>query len=93
MNLNIYWEKNINIEDYAFLVIYGIHVNGKFIAIPNWQICCEAGTAKSYNRMKLIEILKPKLNKEASFYAEELAEAIDKENEKYGLREKKQNLD
>uniref|UniRef100_A0AAU8B5D3 Phage protein n=1 Tax=Dulem virus 39 TaxID=3145757 RepID=A0AAU8B5D3_9CAUD len=26
-----------------FLVIYGKHINGWFIAIPNWQVCTEAG--------------------------------------------------
>lgn len=27
-----------------FLIIYGSHINGWFIAIPNWNFCTEAAT-------------------------------------------------
>ena len=26
-----------------FLIIYGRHINGWFIAIPNWNVCVEEG--------------------------------------------------
>lgn len=32
-----------------FLIIYGKHINGWFIAIPNWGICVEAGSPESEN--------------------------------------------
>lgn len=40
-----------------YLVIYGHHVNGGFIAIPNWNISVEAGDPVDvfYNTEKLVE--------------------------------------
>ena len=40
---------------FNFLIIYGRHVNGWFIAIPNWNKCTEAGDPESveYNAEKL----------------------------------------
>ena len=40
---------------FNFLVIYGKHVNGWFIAVPNWKICVEATepTDHFYNEEKL----------------------------------------
>ena len=36
-------EHDVSWNGHTFLVIYGSHINGHFIAIPNWGICCEAG--------------------------------------------------
>lgn len=35
-------EVSANWNGWNFLIIYGRHVNGWFIAIPNWKICIEA---------------------------------------------------
>ena len=48
-------EFSVDWNGYGFLVIYGKHINGWFIAIPNWNICTEAGepTDVIYNTEKL----------------------------------------
>ncbi len=40
---------------YSYLVIYGKHINGGFIAVPNHYKCCEAGNTIDvfYNRERL----------------------------------------
>lgn len=45
---SIVFEHEIQFNGYSFLVIFGRHVNGGFIAIPNWGICCEASADGSY---------------------------------------------
>lgn len=48
-------EFSADISDLSFLIIYGHHINGWFIAIPNWGICTEASGPSSvgYNATKL----------------------------------------
>lgn len=43
-----------------YLVIFGRHINGWFIAIPNWQICVEAAhpTDTFYNAERLYGVFK-----------------------------------
>ena len=35
-------EFSVDWNGFNFLVIYGHHINGWFIAIPNWNVCVEA---------------------------------------------------
>lgn len=51
---NIY-EISVDWNGWSFLVIYGKHKNGWFIASPNWNFCTEAGepTDKHYNAAKM----------------------------------------
>lgn len=41
-SIKIYFEHDISLNGYNYLIIYGKHINGCFIAIPNWEISCEA---------------------------------------------------
>lgn len=41
-SINIYFEHSLSFNGYSYLVIFGRHINGGFIAIPNWNICTEA---------------------------------------------------
>lgn len=52
-------EISIDWNGYNFLIIYGMHKNGWFIAIPNWNICTEASEPSDifYNTQKLSEII------------------------------------
>lgn len=34
-------EINIDVNGYSFLCIFGEHINGGFLAMPNWKICVE----------------------------------------------------
>ncbi|MCI8378661.1 MAG: hypothetical protein HFH72_09105 [Lachnospiraceae bacterium] len=36
-------EFSVDWNGFNFLIIYGHHINGWFIAIPNWKVCTEAG--------------------------------------------------
>lgn len=38
------FEHSVCVGGYTYLMIYGHHINGGFICIPNWNICCEAST-------------------------------------------------
>ena len=55
---SVIFEASIEANGSCFLVIYGKHANGYFIAIPNWGVCCEASFAKDtfYNAEKLRDI-------------------------------------
>lgn len=55
-------EFSVDWNGYNFLVIYGHHANGWFIAIPNWQICTEAGHPDDVlcNIEKLSEVIEIK---------------------------------
>lgn len=50
-------EFSLDLNDFSFLIIYGHHINGWFIAIPNWNICTEAGepTSVEYNASKIAQ--------------------------------------
>ena len=52
-------ELSIDWDGDNFLVIIGKHINGWYIAIPNWNICIEAGepTDNFYNSEKLSKAL------------------------------------
>ncbi len=45
----VLWEQSLAIGNNSYLVIYGEHTNGWFIAIPNWGICIEAAEAADIN--------------------------------------------
>jgi len=49
----------VNWNGYSFLTIYGYHINGWFIAIPNWGVCVEASDPDDvyYNSNKLAKTL------------------------------------
>lgn len=49
------YEISVDWNGWNFLVIYGKHKNGWFIAIPNWNVCTEAGEPKdeNYNAAKI----------------------------------------
>ena len=53
----IFFEQSIDIGDYSYSVIYGYHINGGFIAIPNHRISCEASDyfENEFNKSKLIQ--------------------------------------
>jgi len=78
----ILFERSLAIEGFPYLVIYGEHVNGGFICIPNKNIGCEAATfpdSQDYNEEKMT---KAGLKESA---AREIADYIDafiKGNEK-----------
>lgn len=52
-------ELSIDYNGFNYLVIIGQHINGWFIAIPNWNVCTEAGNPidSHYNREKLANAL------------------------------------
>lgn len=52
-------ELSIDYNGFNYLVIIGEHINGWYIAIPNWSVCTEAGhpTDIFYNHEKLSDVL------------------------------------
>lgn len=50
-------EFSVDWNGFNFLIIYGHHKNGWFIAIPNWNKCTEAGEPSdvAYNTTKLAQ--------------------------------------
>lgn len=52
-------ELSIDHNGFNYLVIIGQHINGWYIAIPNWNVCTEAGNPVDsfYNREKLANAL------------------------------------
>lgn len=50
-------EFSLDIEGLSYLVIYGKHINGYYICVPNWGWGCEASGPDSvgYNEEKLRE--------------------------------------
>ena len=79
--VNIHFERQLDIRGYSYTVIFGSHINGGFIAIPGWGVACEASDDLynvGYNTEKLTEA---GLNNEV---AETISRYIDdwlKENE------------
>ena len=55
---SVIFEANLEANGSSFLVIYGKHANGYFIAIPNWGVCCEAAEPSDtfYNAEKLRDV-------------------------------------
>ena len=41
-SVKVEFEHDIEVNGYSYLVIFGRHINGGFIAIPNWNVCTEA---------------------------------------------------
>ena len=50
-------EFSVDWNGFNFLVVYGEHINGWFIAIPNWNKCTEAGEPSNvdYNATKIAQ--------------------------------------
>lgn len=50
-------EFSVDWNGFNFLIIYGQHKNGWFIAIPNWNKCTEAGgpSDAAYNATKIAQ--------------------------------------
>lgn len=50
-------EFSVDWNGFNFLIIYGHHINGWFIAIPNCNVCTEAGEPEDaeYNATKLAQ--------------------------------------
>lgn len=50
-------EFSVDWNGFNFLIIYGHHINGWFIAIPNWNVCTEAGAPSQvdYNATKIAQ--------------------------------------
>lgn len=68
------FEKSVDIDGYNYLVIYGTHINGGFIAIPNWGVCCEAADGAGETHYNTEQLIKAGLSENA---AEGIACAID----------------
>nr|DAF20299.1 MAG TPA: hypothetical protein [Inoviridae sp.] len=52
----IYFEHSIDDAEWSYNVIFGYHINGAFIAVPNWKVSCEASDdLYNSNESKLIE--------------------------------------
>lgn len=53
------YEVGVDLGEFNFLIIYGKHINGWFIAIPNWHVCTEAGCPDDeyYNASKLAFVI------------------------------------
>ena len=80
-------EMNINSHGLNFSCIYGIHINGGFVAILNWGVAAELsdnGCSVAYNTSKILEALErspdvallPTAQTARSEIARELAEII-----------------
>ncbi|MBP3806863.1 MAG: hypothetical protein ILA13_00445 [Eubacterium sp.] len=56
-SVRVLFEHSIAVNGCSYLVIFGEHINGGFIAIPNWNICVEASWHSHdtfYNTERLI---------------------------------------
>ena len=71
---NVRFEKSIDIDGCNYLVIYGTHINGGYIAIPNWNICCEAAAKAGETFYNTEQLIKAGLSENA---AKGIAYAID----------------
>lgn len=51
-------EENINCHGLSFLCVYGLHINGGYVAILNWGVSAELSAHRNeldYNRKKILE--------------------------------------
>ena len=58
-NIVVNFEHSIEIDGMSYLVIFGTHINGGFICVPNHNWGCEASdyiNSAGYNAKKLIEV-------------------------------------
>ena len=78
-------EFSVDWNGFNFLIIYGHHINGWFVAIPNWNTCTEIGEPEdiAYNATKLA------LTKIHTFAPMYLAKAIKEHWESVKEREEK----
>lgn len=56
--VDVCFEHSVNVGGMSYLLIFGRHVNGGFICIPNHNIGCEATTVPytvEYNTDKMVE--------------------------------------
>lgn len=53
------YEISVDYQGANYLIIYGKHINGWFIACPNWQFCTEAASPDDvfYNTEKLTRVI------------------------------------
>lgn len=53
------WEISVDYDGFNYLVIFGHHINGWFIAIPNHGISCEAAEPLDvvYNANRLARVI------------------------------------
>lgn len=81
------YEFFIDWNGFNFLIIYGKHKNGWFIAIPNWNVCTEEGEPSdvAYNDTKIAQT---HIQKIAPMY---LAQAITEHWESVKEREENNN--
>jgi hypothetical protein len=77
-------EMNINAGGYSFLCIFGEHINGGFLAIPNWNVCVELGNKNdmAYNSDKIYKAIQD--IKEFNGYYEKIADILANEIKKEG---------
>lgn len=59
--VKIYFEHTVEYNGSSYLLMFGEHINGGFIAIPNWGWCCEAssyvgGTYDNISRLKRLGV-------------------------------------
>lgn len=73
-SIKIYFEHSLSFNGYSYLVIFGRHINGGFIAIPNWNKCTEASRFIGDVWENTERLKKQGLNKET---AQAIAEYID----------------
>lgn len=73
-------EVSVDWKGNNFLIIYGQHINGGFIAIPNWGISTEAGTPEDvfYNTEKLMKNFNHEMSKAIAEAINEHWESIEK---------------
>lgn len=57
-SVKVFFEHSISVNGSDYMVIFGQHINGGFISIPNWNISCEASTilpTSGYNAERLVQ--------------------------------------
>ncbi len=84
-NVKIFFEHSLEINGCTYLVIFGRHINGGFIAIPNWNICCEASRYEddtNHNYIHLVEAgLEKNVAKAIAKYINDVLTSAEKESE------------
>lgn len=66
------YEISVDYDGFNFLVIFGHHINGGFIAVVNHGICCEASSPDSIN-YNMYRLVRAGMKKKP---AQEIAETI-----------------
>lgn len=79
--VKVFFEADIEVNGWNYLVIYGKHANGYFCAIPNWNFACEMSEPSDtyYNFEKLFNAHIDKSSaKEIAKQIYEISERINK---------------